>query len=139
MTIISLVKNLKTFVMISWRNMLRQKRRSLVVIASMAIGIFAMIISVGFLNGMTIQMVENTISTSLGHIAIHKKGYQDNMKLEYNFYPEQTYYERSPNYTIIHPKRKAADSCLIRRPMKYLSQDPWRTSWIYTWVISLFL
>jgi putative ABC transport system permease protein len=93
MTIISLVKNLKTFVMISWRNMLRQKRRSLVVIASMAIGIFAMIISVGFLNGMTIQMVENTISTSLGHIAIHKKGYQDNMKLEYNFYPEQTYYE----------------------------------------------
>lgn len=88
-----LLTNLKTFMMIGWRNMWRQKRRSLVVVFSMAIGIFAMILSVGFINGMTIQMVENTISTSLGHIAIHKKGYQDNMKLEYNFFPEQRYYD----------------------------------------------
>ena len=86
------IHNLRTFMMIGWRNMWRQRRRSLVVIFSMAIGIFAMIISVAFINGMTIQMVENTISTSLGHIAIHHRGYQDSMKIEYNFYPDPRYY-----------------------------------------------
>ncbi len=68
--------------------MWRQKRRSLVVISSMAIGIFAMIASMGLMNGFNRQLVENTISTSLGHIAIHEKGFQDNMKLEYKFKPD---------------------------------------------------
>ncbi len=86
-------KKLAVFASISWRNMWRQKRRSLVVILSMAIGIFAMIVSIGFMNGMTVQMVENTINTTLGHIAIHKKGYQESMKLEYNFFPEERYYK----------------------------------------------
>jgi ABC-type lipoprotein release transport system permease subunit len=85
-------KKLTVFIMISWRNMWRQKRRSLVVILSMAVGIFAMIFSIGFMNGMTVQMVENTINTTLGHIAVHGKGYQEAMKLEFNFFPEERYY-----------------------------------------------
>ncbi len=79
------ISDLKTFMMISWRNMWRQKKRSLVVISSMGLGIFAMIASMGLMNGLNKQMVDNTISTSLGHIAIHEKGFQDNMKLEYKF------------------------------------------------------
>ena len=78
---------MKTFILISWRNLWRNKRRSLVVIYSIAIGIFLMIFTMGFMNGMNVQMVENTISTSLSHVAIHKKGFQDNMKLDYNFTP----------------------------------------------------
>jgi ABC-type lipoprotein release transport system permease subunit len=78
------------FILISWRNLWRQKRRSLVVISSIAIGIFAMILSMSFSNGMMDQMVDNTIGTSLGDIAIHRSGFQDNMKLEYNFLPGQT-------------------------------------------------
>ncbi len=74
-----------TYMMISWRNIWRNKRRSLVVISSISLGIFAMIFSMAFMNGMNIQAVENTISTSLGHIAVHKKGFQENMKLELNF------------------------------------------------------
>ncbi|MFC1671221.1 ABC transporter permease, partial [Spirochaetota bacterium] len=76
---------MKTFILISWRNLWRNKRRSLVVIYSIAIGIFLMMFTIALMNGMNIQMVENTISTSLSHVAIHKKGFQDNMKLEYNF------------------------------------------------------
>src|SRR4030067_597803 len=85
-------KNMTIFMMISWRNMWRQKRRSLVVISSMAVGIFAMIFSIGFMNGMTVQMVENTINTTLGHFAVHERGYQKNIKLKYNFFPEERYY-----------------------------------------------
>lgn len=79
---------MRIFVRIGWRNLWRNKRRSLVVISSIAIGIFAMILSMGVMNGMNNQMVENTIKTSLGHIAIHRKGFQDDMKLQYHFTPE---------------------------------------------------
>ena len=79
---------MKIFFRIGWRNLWRNKRRSLVVISSIAIGIFAMILSMAVMNGMNNQMVENTIKTSLGHIAIHRKGFQDDMKLEYHFTPE---------------------------------------------------
>jgi putative ABC transport system permease protein len=89
MKIKSLFNKIYPFILISWRNLWRQKRRSLVVISSIAIGIFAMILSMSFSNGMMDQMVDNTIGTSLGDIAIHRRGFQDSMKLEYNFLPGQ--------------------------------------------------
>jgi putative ABC transport system permease protein len=83
----SLFNKIAPFILISWRNLWRQKRRSLVVISSIAIGIFAMMLAVGFSNGMMVQMVDNTIGLSLGDIAIHRNGFQENMKLERNFLP----------------------------------------------------
>jgi len=80
---------MKILFQLGWRNLWRNKRRSLVVISSIAIGIFAMILSMGIMNGMNNQMVENTIKTSLGHIAIHRKGFQDDMKLTYHFTPNR--------------------------------------------------
>ena len=70
-----------------WRNIWRNRRRSLVVISSIGFGIFAMILSMGIMNGFNVQMVENTIGTSLGHVAIHRKGWQDEMKLALHFIP----------------------------------------------------
>jgi len=78
---------MKILLMIGWRNLWRNKRRSLVVITSVALGIFAMLVSMGIMNGMNYQMVENTISTSLGHISIHRRGFQDDMKLQNSFVP----------------------------------------------------
>jgi putative ABC transport system permease protein len=83
----SSVRKIYPFILISWRNLWRQKRRSLVVISSIAIGIFAMILTMGFSHGMMGQLVDNTIGTSLGDIAVHRRGFQDSMKLEYNFTP----------------------------------------------------
>ncbi len=76
---------MKTLIKLGWRNLWRNKRRSLVVISSVAIGIFFMIFSMGFMNGLNVQMIENTIKTSLGHVAIHDKGFQEFIKLKYNF------------------------------------------------------
>lgn len=59
------------------------------VISSIALGIFAMLLSMGIMNGMNNQMVENTISTSLGHISVHRKGFQEDMKLKNSFVPPQ--------------------------------------------------
>lgn len=78
---------MKTIVILAWRNIWRNKRRSLVVISAVALGIIAMMLSMGIMNAMNGQMLENTISTSLGHIAIHRAGFQDAMNLDRSFQP----------------------------------------------------
>lgn len=80
------------YIKLSWRNVWRNKRRSLVVISSIAIGVFFMLISMALVNGMNYQMIDNTISTSLGHVAIQKKGFADNMKLSYSFNADNEVY-----------------------------------------------
>ncbi|HPJ33983.1 MAG TPA: ABC transporter permease [Spirochaetota bacterium] len=82
------------FLKLSWRNVWRNKRRSLVVITSIGIGIFAMLVIMAIMNGMNYQMIDNTISTSLGHVSIHKKGFLDNMKASYGFRPDKGIYEK---------------------------------------------
>jgi ABC-type lipoprotein release transport system permease subunit len=77
------------FFLIGWRNIWRHKRRSLVVIFSIALGIFALIAGEGFINGLNTQMVENNIKTSLGHMAIHQKGFHENMTLSRHFNPNE--------------------------------------------------
>jgi putative ABC transport system permease protein len=78
---------MKTFIMLGWRNLWRQKRRSLVVVFSITLGVLMIMFALGIMNGMISQMLDNSISTKLGHIAVHKKGFFENMKLETNFYP----------------------------------------------------
>jgi ABC-type lipoprotein release transport system permease subunit len=73
------------YIKLSWRNVWRNKKRSFVVISSISLGVFFMLISMAFVNGMNYQMIDNTISTSLGHVSIHKKGFHDNMKVSYSF------------------------------------------------------
>ncbi len=58
------------------------------VISAISLGIFSMLLAMGIMNGMNNQMVENTIKTSLGHIAIHYEGFQNDMKLKSSFEPE---------------------------------------------------
>ncbi len=80
---------MKTIFLIGWRNIWRHKKRSLVIISSIAIGIFAIIVQMSIMNGLGNQLIENNIKTALGHIAIHRKGFQDDMKLKYNFLPSE--------------------------------------------------
>lgn len=75
------------YIKLSWRNVWRNKRRSLVVISSIGIGVFLILISMGLVNGMNYQMIDNTISTSLGHVSVHKRGFLDNLNVSYSFDP----------------------------------------------------
>lgn len=98
-----------TLLQIAWRNLWRNKRRSLIVAFSIGFGILAMILSIGFMNGFNNQMVENTINTSLGHIAIHQNGWQKNPKLEKNFHIDQkmiSAVKQLPNIAAYAPRVK---------------------------------
>ncbi len=67
---------------ISWRNLWRNKRRSVIVLISIVIGVVALIFSDTLMTGMVHQMLYNQIGTDVGHIQVHRRGYQDNPILE---------------------------------------------------------
>jgi putative ABC transport system permease protein len=67
---------------IAWRNIWRNKRRSLIVLSSVIIGIIAAIQLDGLTMGMINQMLFNQINSGIGHIQIHKKGFNDNRTVQ---------------------------------------------------------
>ena len=66
------------YVRIAWRNIFRNRRRSFIVIGSVAVGVAGSIFMNVFMFGMADQMVTAGINSYLGHIQIHKRGYADN-------------------------------------------------------------
>lgn len=67
---------------IAWRNILRNKRRSLILITSIVIGVIAAVLTDAFSTGMMEQMLTNQIGADVGYIQIHKTGYQSDPTLE---------------------------------------------------------
>jgi putative ABC transport system permease protein len=62
---------------LAFRNVLRQRRRSLVGIVSVAFGVMALLLAAGFIEWIYWAMREDTIRTGLGHIQVVRKGYLD--------------------------------------------------------------
>lgn len=72
---------------LAWRNIWRNKRRSLIVITSVVIGLIAIVLTNGLANGMLQQMLFNQINLNISHIQIHKKGFNDN-KIVQSYIPD---------------------------------------------------
>jgi ABC-type lipoprotein release transport system permease subunit len=83
---------------LAWRNVWRNKRRSLIVIGSVIVGMIAVILSDGLSNGMLRQMLDNQISSNILHIQIHKKGFNDN-KIIKNYIEDSDRVEAAVNNT----------------------------------------
>lgn len=73
---------MKTFVKIAFRNILRNKARSFITIAAVAVGLCALIFLKAFIDGADHQMVVNYTDLFVGHMEIHKTGFQKNMGLD---------------------------------------------------------
>ncbi len=78
---------------LAWRNIWRNKRKSLIVISSVVIGMIAVIFYDGMDHGMLRQMLNNQISSSVSHIQIHKKGFNDNKVIK-NYIPDNAQVEK---------------------------------------------
>jgi len=85
---------MKMIFLLSWRNVWRNRRRSIVVITSIGLGILMMFFMMGISKGMNYQMIDNTISTSLGHVSVHKKGFLDNIKPSFSYVPGKSFKEK---------------------------------------------
>ena len=67
---------------LAWRNVLRNRRRSVITAASVAIGVAAMTFLWGFIDGMNRQMVENTTRFFAGDVQVHLRGSHDDPSLD---------------------------------------------------------
>ena len=62
----------------AWKNVWRNKVRSLVVISSVTVGIFAGVFSVGLMNGMIAQRVDDALNEEISNIQINNKDFRIN-------------------------------------------------------------
>ncbi|MDR0542199.1 MAG: ABC transporter permease [Dysgonamonadaceae bacterium] len=69
---------------LAWRNSWRNKRRTLITMASVFFAVCFCTVMSSFSEGVWDKMIENTLRTQTGHIQIHGKGYWDD-KITDNF------------------------------------------------------
>ena len=67
---------------LAWRNVLRNRRRSIITMLSIAIGLGAMTFLWGFIDGMNSEMVENTTRYLASDVQVHVRGYHDDPNLD---------------------------------------------------------
>ena len=60
---------------VAWRNIWRAKVRSFIVIGSIAVGIWAGLLIIGFSFGMNNERTASAIGTTTGHAQIHHEGF----------------------------------------------------------------
>ncbi|MDR1864826.1 MAG: ABC transporter permease [Bacteroidales bacterium] len=69
---------------LSWRNIWRNRRRTLITIASVFFAVFFAVVMIAFSDGSWNRMTENMLRTQTGHIQVHLKGFW-NDKVTDNF------------------------------------------------------
>ena len=98
---------------IAWRNLWRNHRRSLIMLAAIAIGLWGMIWMTALMRGMVDQMIDDAISTLSGHIQIHAEGYLDDPSIEHTL-PGIS--QNPPLHTLLNSQQVTAWSQRIRVP-----------------------
>ncbi|MBS4035120.1 MAG: ABC transporter permease [Ignavibacterium sp.] len=66
---------------LAWRNIWRNKRRSLIIIAAIAVGLLCGLFASAVMFGMGDSLINTTIDRDLGHIQIHTKSFEDDKML----------------------------------------------------------
>lgn len=70
------------YVILAWRNIWRNPRRTVVILLAVIIGVWSMIFLGALMRGMESEMLRNAISTLTGSIQIHHKDYLDDPVVE---------------------------------------------------------
>ena len=85
--------NILTLIKISWRNVWRNKLRSIVVIVSVVFGILGGIIMIAMSYGLNEERMNNAVETYLSHIQIHNESFSEDYNIKhtideiYNLFP----------------------------------------------------
>ncbi|MHB8873931.1 MAG: ABC transporter permease, partial [Myxococcaceae bacterium] len=61
------------------RNLARNRRRTLITLAALVLGVGAMVAVRGFINGMQRSFIDNLVEGQLGAVQVHREGYRDNV------------------------------------------------------------
>ena len=81
------VLNLGLLYTLAWRNVWRNRRRTMLILLAIAFGIWSMVTLAAMMRGMIEQQVRNTINNLTGHIQVHAMGYCDDHSVENSMPP----------------------------------------------------
>jgi len=68
---------MKNILKLAWRNFWRNRRRAIIMMASVFLAVLCCVYMMSFQDGMYSRMIDNTLKTQAGHIQIHAKGFWD--------------------------------------------------------------
>lgn len=71
---------LKTMILIGWRNIWRNRRRSILVMSTAVVGILGVVLMVALMNGLARMWVESAIESGNGHVQIRPAGFAKQRK-----------------------------------------------------------
>ncbi len=72
---------------LAWRNLWRNHRRTLIMLAAIGVGVWAMIFMTALMRGMINEMVRDGITVLPGHVQVHHPAYRDDPSID-NAMPE---------------------------------------------------
>jgi len=72
----------KVLIILSWRNIWRNRRRSIVMLAAIIVGVWAMIFMNALMRGMVDQMIKDAVSNLTGHVQIHNALFRDDPSIQ---------------------------------------------------------
>ncbi len=78
---------MRTLFKMAWRNLWRNKRRTLITMASVFLAVFLALVMRSFQLGSYRKMTEDVVRSYSGYIQIHAQAYWDNKTLDYSFEP----------------------------------------------------
>ena len=76
--------NLLLLFRLAWRNVLRNRRRSLVLLVTISFGLWAMLFFAAFIRGWNEDTTQNAIDTLTGHLQVHAPGYLDDPSVDHS-------------------------------------------------------
>ena len=78
---------LQILAMLAWRNLWRNRRRTIIMISAVTIGVWAMIFMTALMRGMVNDMLRDGIQVLPGHVQIHHQEFRDDPSIN-NLVPE---------------------------------------------------
>jgi ABC-type lipoprotein release transport system permease subunit len=72
-------------IQLSWKNIWRNKNRTLVTVSAVAFATFISVLASGLKEGIFGNLIHDVVSSYSGHVQVHLKGYQDEQVIENSF------------------------------------------------------
>lgn len=95
------------YLILSWRNIWRSKRRTLITMSSVIMAVLLVSVMSSMQQGQYDQMIENTVGSNTGHLQIHAQGYWEEPTLNNSFVIDSTLLnnlEKHPGVASVVPR-----------------------------------
>ena len=86
------LESLAIILKVSWRNAWRNKRRTILTMLTIVVGVVLIVFSNALMKGMAGQLIADATGPNIGDIQIHEKGFWDNRAIDYAFEPSRELY-----------------------------------------------